>query len=75
MDRLLGMSGHLVEDLLELARANDMSAGDLWLMASLSHVMLGDLLFPHDARAAYDGMQAASATFKAIVHPPVEPTS
>lgn len=70
MDRMLEMSGHLVEDLLELAREQDMTAQDLWYMVSLSHVMLGDLLFPHDARAAYNGVQFASATFQGIMGVP-----
>lgn len=70
MDRMLEMSGHLVEDLLELARAEDMTAQDLWYMLSLSHVMLGDLLFPQDAQAAYNGVQHASATFQTIVGVP-----
>ena len=67
MDRLLERSGHLVEDLLEFARAENMSAAELWELMSFSHVVLADLLYPHDARAAFDGAQAAFATYQAVM--------
>lgn len=74
MDRLLEMSGHLVEDLLEFARAENMSAAELWELMSFSHVVLGDLLYPDNARAAYDGAQAAFATYQAVMGCPQGPS-
>ena len=68
---LLGASGALVEDLIAYGERRKLSRRDLWLVLSMAHVMLGDLLYPDpsDVAEAFAGVQEASATYKAVVGP------
>jgi hypothetical protein len=68
---LLEASGALVEDVIAYGEKRSLSRRDLWLVLSMAHVMLGDVLYPYpqDAIEAYEGVQEAAATYKAVVGP------
>lgn len=71
LEELLRASGALVEDVIAYGEQRKLSRRDLWLVLSMAHVMLGDVLYPHaaDAAEAFSGVQEASATYQAVVGP------
>lgn len=71
LEELLGASGALVEDVIAYGEHNKLSRRELWLVLSMAHTMLGDVLYPHaaDAPEAFAGVQEAAATYRAVVGP------
>lgn len=67
LEDLLQASGSLVEDILAYGEQENLSRYDLWLLASLAHVMLRDLLYPDDAINSLNGLSEASATYRSVL--------
>lgn len=67
LEQLLNASGSLVEDVLAYGKQENLSRYEVWLLASLAHVMLRDLLYPDDVINSLNGINEASATYRSVL--------